>query len=537
MLFVRKTALCALCALLCLSLPCSALFLMSDPAPYQYTGSFANGRAAVRTDGRWGAVDQTGALCVDPVYSSPEELPVQLPETPETPPLYSGGLAVTYDLHTGLYGYTDENGHVAIAPRYQYAAAFCHGFARVMRDGLWGYIDTRGFEVIPPTYLYARDFDEAGAWVQAGTSRMLLSLDYARQCAAAFQDSGLLYAFPSDAHLLADGRPVTLEAYEIGGSNYIRLRDCAMLLSGLDKGFSVDWDAQARVITVESGGGYTPVGGELSLRPRDSRLAVFTPASVLWDGREMALCAYEIEGSNFFRLRDLMALLDISVTWDAQQSRIALDTAAPYEGAAPWEKPPEYRRFACLADAQRLFDGNQAGQVSCLYSVVEMETGELPAGLYGTGVYGTAGLFDAGRSFSQHLSALNDILRPAFGLSLDRDGVLYDAQGTACLSVLHDGDRFGLSIHAWRHSLQDGPSGAAIQNAALEIMQYLCADDELGAAVWSFVDALQLQLQGQLDDFGFTQHAEQNGAGSLTYRTGRTIGYDMRTDGEITFWF
>ena len=63
----------------------------------------------------------------------------------------------------------DQDGHVIVEPRYDYAAPFHNGFARVMRDGLWGFVDARGCEVIPPVYLYARDFDAVGAWVQTGS--------------------------------------------------------------------------------------------------------------------------------------------------------------------------------------------------------------------------------------------------------------------------------------------------------------------------------------------------------------------------------
>ncbi len=36
------------------------------------------------------------------------------------------------------------------------------------------------------------------------------------------------------------------------------------------------------------------------------------------------------------------------------------------------------------------------------------------------------------------------------------------------------------------------------------MLQYLSGSDEVGAALWSLVDALQLRLPGSTEDFGFT---------------------------------
>ncbi len=525
-----------LALLFCLPVP-SAGALSDSMADYAYTGDFRGGLAAVCQDGKWGAVDRTGAVSVPLTYDSREELPILLPEPEPSPPLYSENLAVTHNYHTGLYGYTDINGHVVIGQLYDYAAPFHNGFARVMRDGLWGFVDTRGCEAIPLVYQYARDFDAVGAWVQAGEGRFLIPLEYARQCSAAFQPNGDLYVFPSPAKLLLNARPVELEAYEIGGSNYVKLRDVAALMSGAGKSFSVGWNAASQTISVTSGAAYTPAGGELEARPRQSRLARFSTSPVLWDGREIVLCAYQIDGNTFFRLRDLMALLDVSVGWDHEQQLVSLDPARPYEGSVPAEKLPDWRLPAAGFDLPLLYNGNAAGQVECLYRTVEYRLDEMPAGLYGIGVLNPAAVYDSSRDFAGHVAALDSIVRQAFHLSVGADGVLRDADGTPCFSVLHDGERLGLTIEAWRSSAAAPAGGAPYQNAALEMLQYLSGSDEVGAALWSLVDALQLRLPGSTEDFGFTGFEGGGQTGVLVYRTGARVRYDMRTDGEITFWF
>lgn len=521
----------------CLFLP-SRGALLGSPAGYDYTGSFVNGLAAVCREGKWGAVGSTGAVEVPLIYDSLDALPIAKPDpAPQAPPLYSHGLAVTHDYHTNLFGYTDESGRVVIAQIYDYAAPFHNGFARVMRRGLWGFIDRRGCEVIPPIYQYARDFDEVGAWVQTGQGRVLIPLEYARQCAAAFQPDGSLYVYPSSAQLLLGTQSVSLEAYEIGGQNYVRLRDFAALLAGTGKGFAVSWDAGRQIVSVTAGGLYTPVGGELTPRPRDSRLAVFSPASVLWNGREMAICAYEIDGSNFFRLRDLMALLDVAVGWDSDRQQITLDLSQPYDGYGPSEKLPAWRQPYGGFDLARLYDGNPAGPVQCAYSTVEYLSCEMPSGLYGVGVLNPAARYDPARSLPEHLSALDSVVRQAFGLSVERDGTLRDADGGVCFTVLHDGRRLGLKIEAWRDSVTASSDGSRYQNAALEMLQYLSGSDEVGSALWSLIDALQLGLPGSTGDFGFTDYESDGQVHTLIYRSGARIVYDGQAARQITLWF
>lgn len=53
---------------------------------------------------------------------------------------------------------------------------------------------------------------------------------------------------------------------------------------------------------------------------------------VCLDGRQVELSAYEIEGSNYVKLRDIGKLLDFNVYW---ADGIFIDSASPYTGEAP----------------------------------------------------------------------------------------------------------------------------------------------------------------------------------------------------------
>lgn len=93
-----------------------------------------------------------------------------------------------------------------------------------------------------------------------------------------------------------------------------------------------------------TGGSWYPVLPDISMHAdtritvrntQPERLANPTRATVLVDGREIAVDAYTIDNSNYFKLRDVAALLDFGVTWDAPERSIHIQTNERY--AAPAE--------------------------------------------------------------------------------------------------------------------------------------------------------------------------------------------------------
>ncbi|MDR0569602.1 MAG: hypothetical protein LBG71_00040, partial [Clostridiales Family XIII bacterium] len=58
-------------------------------------------------------------------------------------------------------------------------------------------------------------------------------------------------ASPTAQPLLVNGQRVSgMEAYNIGGYNYFKLRDLAQVLNGTEKQFDVDWDAERNAISL-----------------------------------------------------------------------------------------------------------------------------------------------------------------------------------------------------------------------------------------------------------------------------------------------
>ena len=140
-------------------------------------------------------------------------------------------------------------------------------------------------------------------------------------------------AVPTSSKILVNGKPVTFEAYNINGNNYFKLRDLAQALSGNDKQFDIAWDNNYQAITLFPGKAYTAVGGELKAGDGNAKTAVLSTARVFVNeikGNSLDVKAYNINGNNYFKLRDIAQIIDFGVTWDAATQTVSIDTSTSY---------------------------------------------------------------------------------------------------------------------------------------------------------------------------------------------------------------
>ena len=118
--------------------------------------------------------------------------------------------------------------------------------------------------------------------------------------------------------VLVNGKAVSFEAYNIDGNNYFKLRDLAMALSGSEKQFEVGWNGAKNAVELTSGRAYTPVGGELTAGSGKTPAVSPSAAAVTLDGKTLSLRAYNINGYNYFKLRDVGAAVNFGVGWDGE---------------------------------------------------------------------------------------------------------------------------------------------------------------------------------------------------------------------------
>jgi hypothetical protein len=139
-------------------------------------------------------------------------------------------------------------------------------------------------------------------------------------------DQGIT-AIPTASSVYVDGTSVKLEAYNINGNNYFKLRDLAMALNGSGISFAVAWDAARNAIDIRSNQEYSPIGGELVMLNNPGKFnAVPASASVYIDDSKTALTAYNINGNNYFKLRDVGSALNFRVNWDSVSNAINITT-------------------------------------------------------------------------------------------------------------------------------------------------------------------------------------------------------------------
>ncbi len=142
-------------------------------------------------------------------------------------------------------------------------------------------------------------------------------------------------ARPTSSSVLVNGPTVSFEAYNINNNNYFKLRDIAMALNGSGKQFQVTWDATKNAINLIPNQAYAPIGGELTVSGSSSvKTALLSKSKVYIDGVQAPLTAYNIDGFNYFKLRDLGKAMNFGVAFDAAENSIIIDTTMGYTAGA-----------------------------------------------------------------------------------------------------------------------------------------------------------------------------------------------------------
>ncbi|MBQ9411720.1 MAG: hypothetical protein IJU29_01320 [Oscillospiraceae bacterium] len=131
----------------------------------------------------------------------------------------------------------------------------------------------------------------------------------------------------SPQSLTVDGVRREAEKYNIGGSNYFRLRDLAYLMRDTAARFDVSFDPETDTVSIRTGTAYAD--GPAEAREADfSETCVKSAQSVEIDGVPVALTAYNLGGSDFFRLRELGELLGFGVDFAPETDTAMIATVS-----------------------------------------------------------------------------------------------------------------------------------------------------------------------------------------------------------------
>lgn len=154
---------------------------------YQMAGTFIDGNAAVRMNGKWGIVDTKGDTVVEPSYDDilldsqgryinqsvilakrdgkyhlldSKWNPVNDFSCDNADMVTEDGI-FAYSVN-GKWGFADTKGNVIIEPTYEGAKSFSNGLAAVCIKGVWGFINRDRTIVIPCQFLDADYFNIDG---------------------------------------------------------------------------------------------------------------------------------------------------------------------------------------------------------------------------------------------------------------------------------------------------------------------------------------------------------------------------------------
>lgn len=291
---------------------------------------------------------------------------------------FSEGLAAFEDENTGLMGYMDTTGKVIIPAKFdtkdyqgmRYIGRFINGNALVFKsegmdnsgtsEGYWYQIDKSG-NTVSTSLSEDTTISDATGNTQGVSEPVSLTIDGLSFENVEFSEgfafaetsdyTGEYYiiekvtassitstsatvttvqAKPTASTILSNNSSVKLEAYNINGNNYFKLRDISMLVKDTDKRFEVTWDETKKAINLISKQDYTPTGGELALGNGLAKQAVLNSSDIYLDGQIVDLTAYTINSNNYFKLRDLAKAFNIGITWDSSTNTIGIDTAKEY---------------------------------------------------------------------------------------------------------------------------------------------------------------------------------------------------------------
>jgi len=174
-------------------------------------------------------------------------------------------------------------------------------------------------------------YGELGDGTKESRNKPVSVMDSIKLPTDTLQASNNVAAFSTSSTILVNGKSIAFDAYNIDGNNYFKLRDLAYVLSGTEKQFDVGWDDTKNVISLISDQPYTITGGEMSGRSSGETKAIPTDSMIFLDGVKENFTAYNIEGNNYFKLRDIGQTFDFGITWDADTNTITIDTTKHYE--------------------------------------------------------------------------------------------------------------------------------------------------------------------------------------------------------------
>ena len=112
--------------------------------------------------------------------------------------------------------------------------------------------------------------------------------------------------------------------YNIADNNYFKLRDIGTLV-----GFGVEWNGETQTVEISTAR-TTPSTAGISDTAASGAVAKISDQRITVDGVQVNMTAYQIDGNNYVKLRDIGKQVDFGVGYDNATASVRIDTDAPY---------------------------------------------------------------------------------------------------------------------------------------------------------------------------------------------------------------
>lgn len=123
----------------------------------------------------------------------------------------------------------------------------------------------------------------------------------------------------SNTTMYVNDNYATINGYNINGNNYFKLRDVAYAMNDTSSSFNVTWDDTNKRIELVTNNDYLGKAPDSKTSGKNTT-AIENHDTIAIDGKVVSLTAYNINGNNYFKLRDLGEALGFSVDWCSGES-------------------------------------------------------------------------------------------------------------------------------------------------------------------------------------------------------------------------
>ena len=139
-----------------------------------------------------------------------------------------------------------------------------------------------------------------------------LALDKSGENNAFAATNNCVTVCPNSAKMLVNGANTACNSCNVGGNNYVKLRDVACLLDNTKSCFNVGYDSNSNCVKLTTNCKYSQAVNGCSTNNCKSTTAKCANVKVKVDGKAINLKSCNVNGCNYFKLRDLAAALSFN---------------------------------------------------------------------------------------------------------------------------------------------------------------------------------------------------------------------------------